>query len=213
MTKLKQLWLLTAMGSVAVLALGWFLLVTPKADQAKAVRAETETQLAANRQLQSKIDMLTKQKKELPKLQAELDKFARLIPNNPALPALIRGLSDAADKTDVDLVGVSPGQPALAAAAGGGAATTSTGIPLAQVPVNIKVAGKYAQISQFVAEVEALQRAFKVEGLKIAPGSRVGPAGAVDDGTLRAELSGVMYMTTAAPQPVTPVAPPAPDAS
>jgi Tfp pilus assembly protein PilO len=214
MTKLKQLWLITAMGSVAVLALGWFLLVTPKAGEAAAVRAETETQLAANQQLQSKINMLTKQKKELPRLQGELDKFARLIPNNPALPALVRALSDAAEKTDVDLVSVSPGSPALAAgAAQGTVATTSSGLALAQIPVSIKVAGKYSQISQFVAEVEGLQRAFMVNGLKIGPGVRVGPATTVDDGTLRAELSGQMYMTTAAPQPVTPVAAPAPDAS
>jgi type IV pilus assembly protein PilO len=215
MTKLKQLWMLTAMGSVAVLALGWFLLVTPKADQAAAVRAETETQLAANQQLQSKINMLTKQKKDKPKLQGELDAFARLIPSNPALPALVRALSDAAEKTDVDLVSVSPGNPALAAgAAPGTVATTSSGLTLAQIPVAIKIAGKYSQISQFVAEVEGLNRAFMVNGLKIAPGVRVGPAAtSVDDGTLRAELSGQMFMTTAAPQPVTPVAAPAPDAS
>ena len=216
MTKLKQLWLLTAMGSVAVLALGWFLLVTPKNDQAAAVRAETETQLAANQQLQSKINLLTKQKKELPRLQGQLDAFARLIPNNPALPALVRALSDAAEKTDVDLVSVSPGVPALAPATGGvpgAVATTSSGLALAQVPVAIKVAGKYSQISQFLAEVEGLQRAFLVNGLKIAPGARVGvPSGAVDEGTLRAELSGQMYMTTKPPAPVTPVAPPA-DAS
>ena len=206
MTKLKQLWLLTAFGSVAVLALGWFLLVTPKNSKAAAIRTETEAQLQANATLQSKIALLKAQQKQLPKLQRELEEFARLIPDNPALPSLIRSLSDAADASGVELVSVSPSAPTLFTGA-----PAANGMALAQVPVAVKVKGTYPDIQQFFSEVEALKRAFLVNGVKVNPASGGADAAssalAAVRNDLNAELSGQMFMTTKAPAPVAPAAP------
>lgn len=205
MTKLKQLWLLTALGSVAVLALGWFLLVTPKNGKAASIRAEANDQLQANAMLQSKIALLKAQQKQLPKLQDELEEFARLIPDNPALPSLIRSLSDAADASGVELVSVSPSTPMLFTGA-----PAVNGMALAQVPVAVKVKGTYPDIQQFFSEVEALKRAFLVGGAKVTPASSADSADsalAAVRNDLNAELTGQMFMTTKAPAPVAPAAP------
>lgn len=216
MTKLRQLWLLTALGSIVILAAGYFLMVSPKASKAAAIRTETADQEAANARLRSQIQMLNRQKKDLPRQQAELQKFAARIPNNPALPALIRSLSDAADNAGVDLIGLSPSVPtrvAMVPTAGEvtpatTAAATASTLPLAAIKVNIKVTGKYSQLSQFFSEIEGVSRAFLLGGVNVVPGdagaqsssgsvvgsttSQVGP---VYDGTLTATVTGSLFMT------------------
>ena len=227
MTKLRRLWLLTALASVVALAGGYFLLVSPKNSKAAALREETETQLQLNRDLQSQIQMLNRQKKDLPRQQAELQRFAAKIPNNPALPALIRSLSDAADNAGVELMAISPGAPAPVTTSAG-TATTAAGattaaapaaarLSLAAIPVNLKITGSYSEISQFFSELERLPRAFLVNGFALGgragaanassplAGAGAGQAGTVAPGDLTLSVNGQLYMTTKpparAPQP------------
>jgi Tfp pilus assembly protein PilO len=218
MTKLRQLWLLTALGSLAVLAGGWFLLVSPKANKAAALREEADIQLQANRGLQSQIDQLNKQKKELPKLQGDLNEFRTKVPSNPALPALIRSLADAAELAGVALHSVKPSAPTLtpattaagvttATAASGGTVAGPGGTVLADIKVDIEVYGTYSQISQFFNELESLERAMLVPGFTVG-GLKGGTAARrVPPGGLWANISTVVVMTTKAPAAATPVAP------
>lgn len=174
MTRLRQLWLLTALGSLAALMGGYFLLVSPQNSKAEALRTETEEQEARNAQLQSQINMLNKQKKALPEQQALLSRFAGLIPNNPAMPRFVRALSDAADNAGVELVSISPKTPEWAKAV-----NTQTGVEMAGrvdapkgqvlvgIPVELKVAGEYSQLTQFFTEIEELNRALLVSDFSV----------------------------------------------
>jgi Tfp pilus assembly protein PilO len=218
MTKLRQLWLLTALGSLAALAGGYFLLVSPQASKAAALREEADTQLQANRQIQSSIAQLNKQKKDLPKLQAELEKFAIKIPGNPALPSLVRGLSDAADASGVDLVSITPAVPAWAKAVNPttrvetqGTIAAPGGTVLVNIPVAIQITGSYSQISQFFSELEALPRALMVGGFNIVPGVPGGASATtvVDADTLTATINSQVSMTAKQAAAPPPVAPPA----
>jgi Tfp pilus assembly protein PilO len=207
MTKLRQLWLLTALGSLAVLALGYFMVVAPKSSKAAAVRQEAQEQLAANRQLQSKIQMLNQQKKDLPRLQAEMEKFTTKIPGNPGLPALIRSLSDASDNAGVNLVAITPSPPEFAKSGTAAAPTATAAGALAQIPVTIEVRGNYSQVTQFFNEVEGMPRAFLLTGAKIEPYNGDNKALGIEPDALSAELSGRLFMTAKAKAatPVTPV--------
>jgi Tfp pilus assembly protein PilO len=203
MTKLKQLWLLTAFGSVAVLALGWFALVSPKNGQAASIRAEAEAQRAANAAVQSKVALLKSQQRNLPQLQRELEEFARLIPDNPALPTLVRSLSDAADASGVELESIAPSPPAFFTGA-----PAVNGMSLASIAVTVKVTGGYPEVQQFFSEVEGLKRAFLVNGFKIQPSASGTDALASVRDDLDAELDGQMFMTTkSAPAPAAVTAP------
>ena len=195
-SKMKQWVALTVVGVLAVLAAGWFLLVSPKRGEASQVRADVATQNTTNSGLQTQLAMLKAQAKTLPQQQAKLALVAAKIPDNPALPSLIRALSDAASDADVELVSMAPGQPAaVVGAAAPGAApaapsaagstgaakpTTLTGTSTASaasagvltaIPLTINVVGGYFQIEQFFDKVEELTRAAKVTGFTMTPGS------------------------------------------
>lgn len=174
MTRLRQLWLLTALGSLAALMGGYFLLVSPQNSKAEALRTETEEQEARNAQLQSQIAMLNKQKKALPEQQALLSRFAGLIPGNPAMPRFVRALSDAADNAGVELVSISPKTPEWAKAVNAqtgvetaGRVDAPKGQVLVGIPVDLKVAGEYSQLTQFFTEIEELNRALLVSDFSV----------------------------------------------
>lgn len=229
MTKLRQLWLLTALASVAILAGGYFLLVSPKASKAASLRDEAETQQQANTRLRTQIAQLNRQKKDLPRQQAELQKFATKIPNNPALPALIRSLSDAADNAGANLYSMAPSTPTLVAATVPGGTTAGTGttaagttgaksaaapaapalLPIAQIPIAVNVSGSYSQVSQFLSEIEGLPRAFLVTSINITQGDEDPTAEKTDKkfyyGIVTLKITGQLYMTTKV-APATPVA-------
>ncbi|MCA1822801.1 MAG: type 4a pilus biogenesis protein PilO [Frankia sp.] len=223
MDKLRQQILLTVLVIVAILAAGWFLLVTPKKNDVARVRAEVTTQEQANRVLQSDIQRLREQAKGLPAQQARLAEIIRRIPGNPALPALIRAMSDAAGAAGVDLVSLAPGPAVLVAApaapvvaptagaVGLGGSPTAGGLALAQIPVSFVVTGGYFQIEQFFSNVEALQRSMIVGSVTLAPGGTSGSANALRT-ALTASVGGRVFMTAAAPAPP-PAATPAPEAT
>src|SRR3954454_15074544 len=111
MDKMRQWTLLTVVGIVAVLGAGWFLAVSPQRHHAAELRSKATAQESANVGLQNRVAQLEAQKKGLPAQQRRLNQIAAKVPDNPALPALIRQLSAAADGAGVDLVSLSPAQP------------------------------------------------------------------------------------------------------
>jgi Tfp pilus assembly protein PilO len=226
MDKLKQYVVLTVVASLVVLAAGWFLLVSPKRSQAADLRTQAAAQVTANAQLETQLQVLKAQAKDLPKQQARLAAVAAKIPSNPALPALVRALTTASTSAGVELISVTPSSPTLVAgaaptagtapAATAPAATGSTvAAPavdagqLAAIPLTLNVVGGYFQVEQFVSNLESLPRSMRVTNLKLVPGTNpVKPTttATVPDGkTLVTTVTGMVYMAAnrAAPTAVT----------
>lgn len=219
MEKLKQYVVFTVLGCLVVLAAGWFLLVSPKRSDASALRTAAESQVAANAQLSTQLQVLKAQAKDLPKQQARLAAVAAKIPANPALPALVRALTAAATASGVELVSMTPGNPTLvvgaaattpAATTGSAAAapTTAGASPsagqLASIPLTLNIVGGYFQAEQFVAALESLPRSMRVTALTVAPGANpVKPASenaTLDDGkSLLTVITGQVFMAANRP--------------
>lgn len=220
MDKLKQFTIFTVLGCLLVLAAGWFLLVSPKRSDAAALRTQAESQVSANAQLENQLQVLKAQAKDLPKQQAKLAAVAAKIPDNPALPAMIRALTTAATAAGVELVTVTPGPPAAVTAAPAGApaaagpAAPAAGAPaaggtagtLAQIPLSLNVAGGYFQVEQFVSNLENLPRSMRVTNVTLAPGANpikpvaTGSTTTVDDGkTLTTTITGQVFMAANRP--------------
>jgi len=196
--KLKQWVALTAVGCLAVLAAGWFLVVSPKRAEADDLATQATAQQSNNAGLQQQLAVLKSQAKSLPQQQARLAAVAVKIPDNPALPALIRALDTAADAAGVELVSITPSAPtALTAATGttpvapigaiapsrAGATSATTGL-LASIGVTVNVVGGYFEMEQFLDALESLPRAFKVTAFTAAPGANpVKPPPAAPTGT------------------------------
>lgn len=245
MSKMQQWVAFAAVGILAILAAGWFVVVTPQRKHASELRVKTAAENSQSAGLRTQLNVLVAQSKQLPAKQAELVKFGKQIPSTPALPALIRVLSDAAATADVDLVSIAPGPPAAYVSAvapaqtvptataksttatgtvapakaptattlaAPGAATATAG--LQTVPLEMKVTGTYAQIEQFVANLEGLQRVLLVNGFSFGPSA--GAVKATSAGTtapvgcsnnpcvLDLDLTGHVFVAPTLVAPVTP---------
>lgn len=235
MDKLTQWIALTVVAVLAVLASGWFLLVSPERAEAEELRIAAEQQVSANDAARIQLSVLRAQAEDLPAQQAKLAEVAAKIPVDPALPALVRALVTASANTGVEFLSLTPSAPVGTAVAPDAApvptdgtiaspvpAATVPGGTLSRVPVSISVFGGFYQVEQYLAALEALPRALRVTNLQIAPGSnpvaRVGAGVATDvaDGTsLLVTIVGEVYLagdgttTGAVVAPGVPIAPPA----
>lgn len=241
MDKLKQWVALTVVGCLGIMAAGWFLLISPKKTEAAEVRELAASQEATNAGLRTQLQVLQAQAKDLPKKQADLARVAAKIPSNPGMPALIRALTAAGTSAGVQLVSVTPGAPAAVAApvaaapVAGAAAPAAAPAPaapapaaapadpnapvaagpagaLAAIPVALNVVGGYFEVSQFLANLENLPRAYRVTNLTLAPGASPtagDKAGSTEDGrTLTSTITGSVFMAANRPA-ATPVVAPA----
>ena len=90
MTVSRKWSLLAAVLVVAIFAAGWFLLIAPKRAEATKLQGKTVSQEEANSRLQQQIQVLQAQQKDLPQQRALLAGIKKQLPDNPALPTLIR---------------------------------------------------------------------------------------------------------------------------
>jgi Tfp pilus assembly protein PilO len=200
--------------AVAVFLAGWFLLVTPKKGEAADLQEQTVAAEAQNVSLTRQIKQLEQKAADLPAQQARLAEFRTRIPDTPALPSLVRSLSDIGAAAGVDVVSLAPANPeavvaeptaqtapaagaspAPSAAATAPAPTTTTadGSPLVAIPITIEVQGSYFDIEQFVNKAEDLTRAMLITGLVVTPvtDEKATP------GTLDAVITARVFMTQA----------------
>jgi type IV pilus assembly protein PilO len=195
----KKHWvLLAAAAAVAVLAAGWFLLVSPTKGKVAGLREDAQTQQGQNRVIRNTLALLRAQERDLPGQEAELAKVQQKIPDNPALPALIRSLSDAADDSGVSLVSLQPATPAPAGATG-----------LSAIPVTINVRGGYFPTNQFVSDLEALPRALLVTNLAVLTDDDAGAATAGADDARPGDVTTTIQATVFMGEVSTAAAPPA----
>lgn len=236
MTVTRKWSLMATLLVVAIFVASWFLLIAPRRSHAADLRSQAAAQDAANTRLQQKIAQLQAQALDLPRQQARLAAVKVKIPENPALPALIRDLSAAAKKSGVSLDALAPTKPvavvnglvapttgAAATGAGTTASGTTTGTtttavappaPLFQVPVKVDATGSYFEIEQFLNKIEDLKRAFLVTGLTIGEAKSQGATGSTTTGDLSVSVTGRVFLSppTAAVTSATTVPTPAPAA-
>ena len=211
MDKMKQWVALTALGAVAIVAGGWFLVVSPKRAHAADLRAQAASQQQSNLQLQTTLATLKAQAKDLPAQQAKLAAVAAKIPSNSGMAALLRMLDAAAADTGVELVSVAPAAAAPVVPAGAGVQTagaaktaaTSSAAGLQAIPLALNVVGSYFQVAQYMDRLENLPRALRVAGFTLAPGANPvkDPAAqpSMDTGKLlSATINGMVFETTGA---------------
>ena len=198
MTLTRKWSLLTAIVVVAVLAAGWFLLVSPKRSEAAELQLSAADQVAANDRLVQKIEVLKAQQADLPAQRALLARLQTQLPDNPSLPRLVRDLTAAGRKVGVTLDSLAPAPPepiaapvvtvpvappvtdteapAEADAASGDSAAVPAPAPapvvaapsLYKVPVVITVSGSYFELEQYINKLEGFKRSLQVVGFTLA---------------------------------------------
>ena len=213
--------LLTAVLIVGILAASWFLLVSPKRSEASELRGKATEQQASNDALVQKLNELKAQSLDLPKQKAQLAVIGKQIPDNPALPTLIRNLTAAGKKVGVQLVSMKPGTPTAAVVAApvavaavpatttsGTDTTTSDGTaaagttpaaaapvaaPLYVVPLALEITGSYFEVEQFINKLEGMQRKFLLTGFTLKPSTTATATSSADQ--LALTLTGQVFLS------------------
>jgi Tfp pilus assembly protein PilO len=239
MSMTRRWTLLTAVLIVGILAASWFLLVSPKRSDAADLRTQETKQQQDNDALVAQLNVLKSQQLDLPKQKAQLAVLGKEIPNNPALPTLVRSLSAAGKKVGVTIVSMKPGTPtgvvapvpvapvAAPAATDTASPPPATGsdgaapVPVAPVapvptlyvvPLSLEVTGSYFEIEQFINKLEGMQRKFLLSGFLLKPGAAAATPGgtSVAAGDLDLSLTGQVFLApNISTAAVAPVAAPA----
>ena len=231
MTKTRTWAAATAGICVLLILAAWFLLISPKRAEAADLRDQTVAQDQANQQTKLKIQQLKAQYAELPAKQAELAVIKQQLPDNPALPTLIRSLSAMADASGVTMVSLAPAAPATFAGSAA-PATTVVAPPAGTAPGSVAVAptpaaqlmgiattvvikGDFASSTLFLQKLQAasaaktgaqLSRAFLVQSVKVAPDATsatgtTSTSTAKTKGQVQATITGQVFVLKTAPIP------------
>jgi Tfp pilus assembly protein PilO len=222
--------LLTAVLIVGILAASWFLLVSPKRSDAAVIRGKAAAQQASNDALVQQLNVLKAQSLDLPKQKAQLAVLRKQIPDNPALPSMIRDLTAAGKKVGVQVLSMKPGNPTAVLAAAPvpvAAATTTTTetagttpapvvaaaapAPLYMLPLQLEITGSYFEVEQFINKLEGMQRTFLLTGFGLKPGAAPTTAGTAATSTatdgMSLSLTGQVFLSPNLPSSTSAAAP------
>jgi Tfp pilus assembly protein PilO len=133
-----------AMVAVALLAVGWFLLIGPQQSQTSALHSQTDAAHDQAAAQQGRLAELRKQEQDLPRYLAELETYRQALPAVPETPAFIRQLQTSGDATGVAVSGVAVGEPV----AGEGVFT---------LPISLTAEGGTVQVERFLDELQRVQ--------------------------------------------------------
>jgi Tfp pilus assembly protein PilO len=185
-------------GAVLLLVAAWFAVISPTMQSAAALEEETVSQEEASSQLRSRISLLKKQSEELPAQEAILAEIQQRMPPTVALPTLIRNLTTVAQEANVLVASVTPSQPSPIAqpvvvvatpvddtdsgesgesgddppdSAVPEAPAAPVGPQVQAVSVTITACGTFAQLRNYLREIESMKRVAAVSNVSISKGS------------------------------------------
>jgi Tfp pilus assembly protein PilO len=172
-----------------VVLIAWFALAfKPARSKLADVRADVKTTQDEVAQLTAKLQELQNLKANEKELRAEFKKFANALPVEPALSDFILSVQDAADQAGIDFLSITPSLPAAAAtevaptapapstdstpdeADAATAQAAAPVSPLQSIAVSLTADGKFFEIENFVAKMEKLERAVRVDDFTLSAG-------------------------------------------
>lgn len=186
--------------SVLIVVASWFLLLSPQRSDTAGLKQQKAAQDSTNVATKSDIDVLRALAVQLPAQRAVIAKFKDRVPDNPALPSLVRALTAEAAKAGVQLSTIVPTTPS--ALTSGATAGTPDSSGLQQIGLTLSVTGDYFAVETFLSRLESLQRVFLVTSLDLATaqgGEATGATGATSNarGDVTASIIGRVFLTGA----------------
>lgn len=200
----------TAVLSIAILAMVWFLGASPALAEASLAKTEAEAASQRNAQLRAETAELADEFARIGELEDELAGLRTQIPGDDDLIAFNRYVGEVAETRGVTILAVTaepavqvlPQAPTAVAPADGTtapAAAEPTGVAnLYAVAVNITVLGTYDNATQFLDDLQRLSsRIFIVQTLNVAGQDAAEAAGgkpAIVEGDVEQVISGYVFV-------------------
>jgi Tfp pilus assembly protein PilO len=150
-------------GMLAVVTMLAFVVVLrPQAASIADIRQQAEAQRQRVEERNLDLHQLQALQQEAPQLRARAQRVDTAMPNDPQLAQFVLQVHDAARKSAIDWLAVSPGLPQAGQQAG-----------VEEISLSMNLTGGYFQVEDFVARLETLGRALKISQVTLGPG----PAG------------------------------------
>lgn len=144
-----RLWVIgSVFVAVLVVAVGWFLGVSPRLAEASTSNLERRSVEQLNAGYEATLVELRALTEDLPSIQRELDAIRTAIPTDASVSTLLGQLNGLAEAAGVTLTSVEATQPALVSGA------EETGLNLVAVPITITVAGPTDRFPEFARAVQ-----------------------------------------------------------
>lgn len=172
---------LSAVAAVAIVALWWVLVYSPRGDELDDAKVELQAAEGEQQALQAQLDRLEAINENLPEIDADLARLSGLVPPTPDLAGFILGMNDLATQSGIDWISVAPTPPA---AVGAGFST---------VNLNITVDGGFFQVLDYLNRLEDFDRLVVVDGVSVTAGG--GGDGEVADSSLAVTMTARMFTT------------------
>jgi hypothetical protein len=131
----ERLWLIGgALVGFVLILIGYFFFISPQRSKTSDVNAQASGARDQNTQLQSRIDALRAQNKNLGKYQAELASAQKALPSTSGVSDFVRSLQALGNATLTNVTTLSVGQPAPVVAPAPAAATPTDGSSSSSAP-------------------------------------------------------------------------------
>ncbi len=144
-----RLWVIgAAFVTVIIVALGWFLGVSPRLAEAATANSERRSVEQINAGYEATLVELRELTDDLPSIRQQLELIRTAIPTDASISTLLGQLTALAEQSGVILTSVEAGQPSLVAGA------EESGLNLVGVPVVITVAGPTDRFPEFARAVQ-----------------------------------------------------------
>lgn len=167
--------------ALAVMVIWYFILWSPASADLEDARERTEAAEDEADLLQIRLQRLQDLQDRAPVLQSRLEELRAAVPDTPDLARFILESDEAANRSGIDFVSISPSPPA---------APTEPGGP-AVINVSINALGGYFQTLDFLNRLADLDRVIVIDTLSVSASTQ---GGIVE---LNATISGRLFVTEA----------------
>lgn len=180
MSSSNRLWVLgTVVLSIALLALGWFIGVSPRLDEISAAIAQKIGVDQQNQITSAKIAQLKADYQNLDAVSAQLDQLRLSIPASADYTGFLQELNSIAGKNSTKLTSFVPSAPTLvttdgsapAATDGSATGTATTALAdgaLVSIPLSLSATGSSADLLDFVGDLQSAKRLVLTTSLNLA---------------------------------------------
>lgn len=203
MTTNNRLWLIgSILLSVAIVAMGWFIGVSPKLSEAANASTQLATVEAQNVVHEAEVVAIKKQYEQLPALQAELATLREAVPADDQLSTFLGELHSLEQKNDVSVTD-------FTASDGQEYAPIESTVPalnitnpmitkdnFVAIKVDVEVSGENANVMNFIEGLQTGERLFLVTDLALNQGASGSSAesGGGGSASAKATISGLVYV-------------------
>lgn len=142
----RDIIILAAIGLVALIAVWYFFLISPKRSEITTVNEEARVEQETYERNTARLKKLDQERMAAQESRGELLKLEKLIPGDEQIPSLIVELQQSANDAGIDFVRI---EPDLAVTASDGSAV---------IPIQIKFEGRFFDVNEFLYRVENYAR-------------------------------------------------------